>query len=287
MDPVEFSEPRTSAPVVSAVKAPPKIDPWAHRRGEPRLFAVLWLTYLMFATMLTVGSAGLLGLVAVDVYRPTARVLFVMATFGVVALWPMTRLCQECPRHPLRAALADTVVLLFSINLMTWPQGLRWMASWTPESVGMLAVFLSAWTLIIGAMLAIALASIARREHESARLRGLATAIPAGPSTQRTLWMAGLMALLILLSALALRTEAGHAADDAAHGRWMWSPLTGVWELTRDESWSGLPTIVLESQRFVVYIVAGVAVIAWVYALAGAATRSRQKQPDIGTGPPE
>src|SRR5262245_41002258 len=121
--------PASPAPPVPAIDftAAPS-DPWAHRRGEPRTLAALWLLFLFAATILSVGAVGLFGLVSTDVYRPAARVMLEIVTIGVVVLWPMVRLSQEAPKFPLRAMLGDCLVILLPTQAVIWPQALTWMA---------------------------------------------------------------------------------------------------------------------------------------------------------------
>src|SRR3954462_11462228 len=141
------------APPLDFLTAPP--DPWAHRRGEPRTFAAMWLLFLFAATILSVGAVGLFGLVSTDVYRPAARVMLEIVTVGIVVLWPMVRLSQEAPRFPLRALLGDCLVILAPTQAVIWPQALSWMAGWPTQVVGIAAALVTGWGAIIAGLLAL------------------------------------------------------------------------------------------------------------------------------------
>src|ERR1043166_1453153 len=117
--------PASPAPEASATPGEPPVrplvpDPWAHRRGEPRTFAALWLLFLFAATILSVGAVGIFGLMSTDVYRPAARVMLEIVAIGVVVLWPMVRLSQAAPAFPLRAMLGDAVVVLVPAQAVIW-----------------------------------------------------------------------------------------------------------------------------------------------------------------------
>src|SRR5262245_5977866 len=78
-----------SAGAASGESPRPRFDRWAHRRGEPRVFAFLWTIYLVGATGLALASVGARGQVPIEVYRPVAQVLLVTVSAGVVIVWPL------------------------------------------------------------------------------------------------------------------------------------------------------------------------------------------------------
>lgn len=264
--------PQPLGPVLPTSEGPQvKVDRWAHRRGEPRTFAVLWLFFLMGATLITIGSAGVIGLVSTDVYRPMARVMLVLAAGGVSVLWPMTRLSQVIPHQPAKAVVVDLVVLLFPLHLMIWPQTLPWMASWTLATTAALAASCTAWSLLIGALLGSALQDVSRREFSGSAAPG-ASAIGHRPSAARSVWMGVFIVLagagvVVGLFAASGTPEASASTD--GRGAWMWSPMSAVWELTADQSWTGWATVLGATHRTALVVTAGIALIAWVYVLAG------------------
>ncbi|MEM8835432.1 MAG: hypothetical protein AAGD00_06390 [Planctomycetota bacterium] len=184
-------------------------DPWAHRKGEPRVFALLWSVYLMVASMLTLFSTRALGMPTTQQHEFGVRAMLTLAMVGVCVIWPAVRLSQERPERPLRDSLADTIVVLIPLNALLWPAPL--LTLWPISIAATLAAVFGAWTCLVGAWLAIVFTSRAG----PARLAGLATillAIGAAP---------GAGVLWISLS--------GYAPP-----AWWWhaSPLTSIYAVT-------------------------------------------------------
>jgi hypothetical protein len=238
-----------AAPQLVRTVAP---DPWAHRRGEPRTFAAIWLLFLFAATILSVGAVGIFGLASTDVYRPAARVMLEVVTVGIVVLWPMVRLSQEAPKRPIRALILDALVILVPAQAVLWPQALSWMAGWPIEVVGAAAGLLSGWGLLISGLLALYFAA------ES----------PASPRRE-VLPRWAMMALIILLIgigpvAFALRSR-GPAAGPGAD--WlMSSPLTGIYEITRDRLWTGHSAAIDQRHRIAIWLTWCSAAAVWAFA---------------------
>jgi hypothetical protein len=227
---------------------PPVRDRWAHRRGEPRTFAAAWILFLFGATVVSVGAVGAFGLLSADVYRPAARVMVEITAVGLAVLWPMVRLSQETPRQPLRAMAQDLIVMLGPVQAVVWPQALVWMAAWPVSVVLCLDLFVCGWGVLIGGLLA------------TYFLR---------PRVGRWAMMA-LLLLLVLVGPVvaALRQPGAAAAMDPALSQpaveWMMSsPLTGVYEITRDRSWTGLHARVDARHWAGVVLVWAVAVASW------------------------
>jgi hypothetical protein len=225
-------------------------DPWAHRRGEPRTFAAIWLLFLFAATILSVGAVGVFGLVSTDVYRPAARVMLEVITVGIVVLWPMVRLSQEAPRHPVRAMLVDLLIVLVPTQAVIWPQALSWMAGWPVEVVGAAAGLVCGWGVLIAGLLALYFSAQA-------------------PPQRDILPRWAMMALIILLIgigpvAFALRSR-GPAAGPGAD--WlMSSPLTGIYEITRDRLWTGQSAAIDQRHRMAVWLTWCAAAVVWAFA---------------------
>jgi hypothetical protein len=194
-------------------------DPWAHRRGEPRVFAFLWTLYVLVAVVGSVLWLAQSSAVSSSTYGPAARVMLVVVLTGAVVLWPMVRLSQSAPRAaPVRAVAADVVVVLFPKQMVVWP--LIMLAQWPLNIVGALSVLTTAWVVLIGGVQALALAV--------ERWRG------AGPGNwSRALWMLACLALSggAPLIGLARRAVYGpHAADPACWS--VLSPFTAIGALT-------------------------------------------------------
>lgn len=186
----------TYPPPVSYTTAPPR-DRWAHRRTEPRPFALLWILYLLGAAVIAFGSSGSILQPAADMYRYATQLLFTLAAIGVAIFWPMLRLSQSRPDSPSRAILMDLVVLLPPLHCVVWPQLFDWMAQWSLPLVAAVAASFTAWAFLIGAFLALAL------HVESNRSQALSLGhLPR--TDRRSLWMVAFLALTFFGPACAL-----------------------------------------------------------------------------------
>lgn len=139
-------------------------DAWAHRRGEPRMFALMLSLYLLVSAMLTIFMAPVMGNPSAATFLNAARTLMVLVALGVVAIWPMTRLSQATPRRPALAGFVDAVVVWLLAQAVIWPTtilpgGARiWPAPWPglwPWGVAAgIATLFASWALFIGAVIA-------------------------------------------------------------------------------------------------------------------------------------
>ncbi len=240
----------------------PSYDPWAHRRGEPRTFAAGWILFLFGATLVSVGAFGVMGLLTADVYRPAARVMIEITAVGVAVLWPMVRLSQEAPRHPLLAIAQDIIIMLGPVQAVLWPQALTWMAGWSIEVVACVDVLICGWAALIGGLLGVYFAAESRRVATAARL---------APGR----W-AMMVAVIVLLGAgpliaVVIGPVPGRAIDPATAPvpvEWlMTSPLSGVYEITRDRSWTGQWAVVDERHWIGAALPWAVAAISWIGAV--------------------
>lgn len=205
-------------------RTPKNAPDWSHRRGEPRLFALLWTVYLMAAVIWTFIHLGPVGVFSAEAYRPAARRLVIAIAVGVVLLWPLVRLSQRAPsRRPGGAVAADLVVLLFPALALVWPQVV--LAGWSLE------VVLAATAVLVAA--AIATGGVI--------YFGFVVNQPAA----RMAAMVGLLLWVLAVPAWAMGTAASQGLGpehgvtlEPARG-WMFSPLTAIAEVLRDRSWTG------------------------------------------------
>lgn len=204
-----------------AVGRPRRVDPWAHRRGEPRVFAFFWTMYLLAATIFTLAALGLAEGTSRESYRSSARLLLIVTLVGIAWLWPMTRLTQARPRQDVRSAFAaDLAIVSIPTLAITLPQWL--LAGWALGTVGAVSAIAMGWCTLVAGTLALAFA-------------GAGPDRPGRPA--RLAWMLLLIAASIAAPALALLT--GRAAPDLAYGydipvAWAAaSPFTAVLEVTR------------------------------------------------------
>jgi hypothetical protein len=242
----EPGEPETKRP--SGLRVGP--DPWPHRRGEPRVFAFLWTVYLLVGAMGTLASLGVLA--TVESYQYAARLLLVLMAIGVVGLWPMVRLSQVVPyrvpapgqtarpetvRSRAGQILEDVLVVLLPIQAVIWPQ--VWLAAWSGEVLGAVDALICAWGVLVGGILALALGR-------------------ASSGVGRAGWMAIIMALVLLAPALMLTGVDAPSIRTA-------SPLTGIYEITRDRASEGLEASVSVEHWRMIGVTLGVGILIWGY----------------------
>lgn len=186
---------------------------------------VLWTLFLFFASILSLGGAGFLGVLNADIYRPAARTLLAVAGVGIAVLWPMVRLSQEAPPRPRAAFALDAMVVVVPALAVVWAQGLPWMAGWSFEVSAVISVVFVAWALLVGG----ALAWYFTRLQEAA---------------PRWVWMLVLLGAALLGPGAALLTP--HSSPAPAHLpqptdlALMVSPITAPFEAARNRAWSGL-----------------------------------------------
>ena len=227
------------------------IDPWAHRRGEPRVFAFLWTVYVLLAVGGSILWVARFAAVSGGGFSsPAARIMLVVVAIGATVLWPMVRLSQASPRAgALGHVLADTIIVLVPIQLVLWP--LVALAGWPLGVVGAVAADLTAWVALSGGVLGIALCGRRATNPSDAEL------------ASRSIWM---LALLVLvgwgpLAMLGLRSaRAGWPA-------WLpiSSPLTGISSLT-GTAVSGPQIPVTSVEYRMILATGGVAAGAWLLA---------------------
>jgi hypothetical protein len=220
------------APTRPPPEPPPRPDPWAHRRGEPRVFALLWTIFLFGATALTMLLTVARGFPGPEIMRPAARTMLITVAVGVAVVWPLFRLSQRRDERPVAGMVHDLVVIIVPIQAIVWPQTLWWLGRWPVEVVAAVAASLTAWCMVVGGLLAFAYASEAA-----------AWADPS-PRTVRDMlrragWMTRILAVTVAPAALALIP-----GDADARWWWMFSPISAAAELVRDRAWSGITAAV-------------------------------------------
>ncbi|QQS10122.1 MAG: hypothetical protein IPK69_05750 [Phycisphaerales bacterium] len=211
-------------------------DRFAHRRGEPRTFAALWIVYLLLITMTTIGAVGLLGWMSPEVYRASARLMISATGVAIGIVWPLVRLSQEWPTRVARACLADVFIVIVSTQAVIWPQTAPWLAAWPTEVGAVLAASLAAWAFLIGGVLWGAMRSNAR--------------------ASRALWMVLILAMVLGMS--------GVAAALGEQSWLMYSPITGIFDAGSERPLSGQTAWVgPEHWQSVVWVLA-LGVIVWI-----------------------
>lgn len=275
--PPESSPTNAERPGASSAPRKRKPDPWAHRRGEPRVFAFFWTLFLFIATGLTFMAAVSLGGTSADVMRPATRALLAVTIAGIVLLWPMVRLSQLADAHPISGVLQDLVVVLIPAQAIIWPQWLGWLGRWPLDVVAAVAALFAAWGFLTGGLLALAQVC----HHRAQAGYGMW-------SPWR--WMLGFAGLAVVGAAFALATGAapltgGDLHQPAFRGTWMLSPMTAAYELTTDRSWTGASARVVPAHWWSIALTAAAALPLWGLAAArarGSRPRGRLHYSTVG-----
>ena len=256
--PAAQPDPRSRRPKEKDIfgREPEGYDDWSHRRGEPRVFALIWMVFLMCVTGLMFASISDAFYVSPTITRPAARGMIVTTMAGLVLLWPAIRLSQRPAERPIRSVLRDLFVLLVPAQAVIWPNALRELADWPIDLLMTLAGSFVAWSVLIGGLLVMA---------DSGR----------GAGRHRGFWMLAVVLIAFGAPLAAVLTgNAGRALPDTPRPGWMLSPLTSVLEITRDRLVLGRTDPVAGAQWRVLF---AVACAGGAFALLGAAW-------SVGTG---
>ena len=225
-------------------------DRWAHRRVEPRGLALVWTMYLLACTVIAFGAPAARGTLDTLSSRFAARELLVLVGVGIAILWPTMRLCQSFPAEGgVRSVAKDLIVILLPSTAVVLPMSI--MAAW-PLFVALgLASATVAWTLCVGAVLAVALSPGSSTRSE-------------GGAGRRALF-AGLFALAMGLPAVLAwsRPELDSRAADLVSCMALPGMLV---EIARDRHWSGQAASVLFEHWVAILVISVFAVSAWLIA---------------------
>jgi hypothetical protein len=247
-------------------------DPWAHRRGEPRVFALLWTVYLFIVTAFIFYTALAGPAISPEIMRPAARLVLLLTMGGMALLWPMVRLSQTPDPQPLNGVGQDLLVVMIPAQALVWPQVLWWLARWPLTTVAAVAAAMAAWGLLIGGLLALAhVRGSGRPEASQWPLRNL-------------LWMLVFVAIsgcgmvVSLLSGRSAFPGPGDVNPISTDVALMLSPLGAVLELTRDTSWSGRSTPLTPTHWALIGLVAAAAAGLWASAWRFRGARGRTER---------
>jgi hypothetical protein len=192
-------------------------DRWAHRRGEPRVFAFFWTTYVLLAVAGSLTWLARSSVVSVGAYGPAARIMLVVIAVGIMVLWPMTRLSQASPeRNSLVSSLADLLVIELPVQIVVWP--LYVLANWPRDIVMALAALMVVWGVVSGGVLALAMGGRAVIQARDPRLGG------------RVFWM--LLVLVLVLGGPVIGGVIGSRGGKIPGWLTMTSPITAIPALT-------------------------------------------------------
>jgi len=237
---------------------------WSHRRGEPRTFTLLWMLYLMGATMLMFASMARAYSISPDITRPAARSMLMVVVLGFAVLWPMVRLSQSHTiKKTIRFVLRDTVVLFIPMQAVIWPQTMSILAGWPISVVAAISALSLAWICILAGVLALATASI-ERNH--------------GGELIRVSWM--LIVIVIVFAAPVVGGLTGLGSEvgvDRPRVGWMLSPITGVLEVVRGRQELGTSARVFGAQWRMIIALFCVGIALMLIARATEVARTRYK----------
>lgn len=251
------AQPFPSSPLAEMIASPPlpaaplqslpPVDPWAHRRGEPRVFALLWTCYVLVAVAGSVLWLATTGRFTATGYGPAARIMLLVVMTGCVLVWPMVRLSQRRPEGSVLGSLVlDVCVVLFPVQMVLWP--LVFIAAWPAQVVLAVAVQFLVWTVLAGGVIA---ACLAGEPHPD-----LAAPVPR----HRTAYMLALVCVVMAAPAI---IAARHAAGTGSPG-WlaMLSPFSGIPE-TAGTGVGGPQAPLTISQRKAVVAIGGFSTVFW------------------------
>ena len=240
---------------------------WSHRRGEPRMFTLLWMIYLMGSTVLMFSSMARAYSISPSITRPAARSMLIMVVLGFSVLWALVRFSQRFPEHlrgrHVRFAIRDAIVLCVPMQAVIWPQAMPMLAGWPVEVVLAISALSIAWLTILSGVIALGSASIQRNN---------------GKEWARILWMCIVIGIVFgapIVAALGtIQAEIGPGRPRVG---WLLSPVTGVLELTRDRHELGVSAkVFIEQWRLLAALMCmGTALLLIARALEVARSRKR------------
>jgi hypothetical protein len=252
---------RAFAESVGLVPPRGEADPYAHRRGEPRGFTVLWLAYLFLVAGVVYAAIGNPAFASAEGYRLASKVLLTMVGVGLLTVWPLLRLTQGSPiAGGVSATSRDIAIVLIPMQALIWPQSL--ITGWSVASVAAIAVVLVAWTLIVGAIVAIAIGPARGHPRTVGSLNASRHEISSIGRAAAMLAVLGLGAAGPLAALLLPPAETEIRALFA-----MCSPLSAPWELFADRSWMGRRAVTLPEHWKPVLLTLVVGLVAWALLL--------------------
>lgn len=212
--PAEQPRPRADRDLFG--RSPKDRPDWSHRRGEPRVFALLWIIFLMIVTFWMFDSSGAFAGFDPMAFRPAAREGLMLMMVGVCAFWPAMRLSQSLPDAPRAAIGKDLLIVGFTTQALVWPQ--IWLSELGVVVTLALAAAVGGWVVLTGAFLAIALGG-------------------KGSTTRRGVGLTMCLALLGAGAVIAASNRTGSGDPLRSRAVWMGSPMTAIYEITRDRPW--------------------------------------------------
>ncbi len=252
---------------------------WSHRRGEPRVFALLWTIFLTVLATTTLMRAAVGGRLELWVYRDALRATLMVVVTAIVVAWPLLRLSQARPRGSgCAATLKDVLIVLVPLQAVLWPQAI--LARWPVTVIAAVSALMAAWTLMCGGLIALALGPRTQDPE------GLPDAEITRPDSARgrVAAMTAIIGLGAVGGALAFVLDAALRPAPIVRdpGAWwmMLSPHTGIAELTRDRSGFGEAARAEPTLLWTLAAQAAFGSLIWITALAREITTRAPDQTD-------
>lgn len=191
-----------------------KHDRWAHRRGEPRGWALLWSSYLLGACVIALFTPASRLSFDPQQIRASCTLLLALILLGVAVFWPLVRLSQIPARIPSRAAAIDLLIVLAPAATILAP--MRFLTRWSTDTILALSVSLTAWAFLFGGVIAL----FARTRSNTWRALAMLLCLA----------LAGLAPLLGLLVA---QSAAPELADAVRRASLLASPVSAPFAIAR------------------------------------------------------
>jgi len=125
-------------------------DPWAHRKGEPRPFALLWAMYLLISAGATIFAVRPITVPTQWQFIYACRAMVVMIMIGITVLWPLVRLSQRAPDRRVFSMVIDALIVLVPASVVLAPMTM--LTRWPYEIVVGLGASVWAWGLLVAAL---------------------------------------------------------------------------------------------------------------------------------------
>jgi hypothetical protein len=101
-------------------------------------------------------------------FTPGIRLMVASLGVGLCAAWPLLRLSGPRERWPVRRTVLDLLTITTLAQVVLWP--LRLTTAWSPSRLAMIDALMIAWSVVVAAFVAAALASGAARARTRAML---------------------------------------------------------------------------------------------------------------------
>lgn len=203
----------------------------------PRNLIFLAFMWLVLSWLQSIGFPPPLN-PATETYQPGVRELMIFITIGLSIAWPLYRLSGPRSDWPVSVVVLDLMVLLAMVQVVLWPLSL--VTNWSRLRVGAIDAAMGTSTILIGAVIAVAISTSSRG------VRSLSMAV----------------VLLFAFAGPVVEQIAAQHAEQPAAELSLLSPIFAVARLA-----AGNATEVLRTQWVMLFVAAGAAIVAWIIAV--------------------